>query len=251
MAPIIREKRLLVGLFLILIGAVLVLDKIHLFYLPGWVFSWPSIFVLIGIFSLLTNDRPVPGIIFLAIGGFFLMDDIFYDFSFYFYRFWPIAFIIAGIFVIVSISRRHQSRDRDKRWSGSSGTKADTSDASSVGDDFIDEVAIFGGGVRTVISDNFKGGKMTAIFGGSELDLTNAELAEGVNYLEVVAMFGGWELHVPAHWNIEVKVTPIFGGWDDKRRVVTGDPVDNTRKLVIRGTVVFGGGEINNHIIRK
>jgi len=255
MAPIIKEKRLLVGMLLILVGIALVLDKMHFIFLPGWVISWPMLLLVIGVFSMLTNDRPVPGIFLILIGGFFLAQRVFHDFGYYFFNFWPVIFIVAGIFIILSLASGHKpGRHRDHRKGimgrsemGRSEEKFDTTS----GEDYIDEVAIFGGGHKKIMTDNFKGGKMTAIFGGAELDLTDAELSEGVNVLEVVAMFGGWELHLPAHWNVEIKVTPVFGGFDDKRRMMTGDPVDNTRKLIIKGVVIFGGAEINNHIVKN
>ncbi|HPF00376.1 MAG TPA: hypothetical protein PKY63_06895, partial [Bacteroidales bacterium] len=69
-------------------------------------------------------------------------------------------------------------------------------------------------------------------------------LAEGDNILEISAVFGGFKLIVPAHWNVKIETSNVFGGVVDKR-IVTGT-VDMTRTLVVRGSAVFGGGEITS-----
>ena len=51
--------------------------------------------------------------------------------------------------------------------------------------DYIDYVNIFSGAERQLITDNFKGGKITSIFGGGEVDLTRSSLAPGDNAIEI------------------------------------------------------------------
>ena len=247
MAPFIKEKRLVLGGLLILIGIFLLADKFGYWFFPGWIFSWQMILIGVGIFSLLTADNPTPGIVMIAVGGFFLLNFHFYPIFHQVIRFWPAVFIIAGIVVIFSLSRHKKGKER---YTAGGWGKFDASSALS-NDDVLDEVAVFGGGSRKITTQNFKGGRLTAIFGGSEIDLTQASLAEGVNVLEVTAMFGGWELQVPSNWNLEIRITPIFGGFSDKRNISVSDPVDNTRKLVITGTAIFGGGEIKGYPSRK
>jgi len=105
-------------------------------------------------------------------------------------------------------------------------------------------VAIFGGGEKIITSNNFRGGKLTAIFGGVDLILLNAQLAQGSHQLEVFAMFGGWTLRIPSNWHVKSEVVAIFGGVSDKRYIGPDTVKDNTRQLVIKGFVMFGGGEI-------
>ena len=88
---------------------------------------------------------------------------------------------------------------------------------------------------------------MTAIFGGSEIDLTESHLAQGVIEIEVFAMFGGWTLVVPRHWQVKSDVVAVFGGISDKRKATADGLKDNTRQLVIKGFVMFGGGEIKSY----
>jgi len=109
-------------------------------------------------------------------------------------------------------------------------------------------VAVFGGIERRVTSQDFQGGHINAIFGGVEIDLTDANMQAEEATLEINAIFGGVEIRVPETWQVAFRGTPIFGGIADKTRVGrTTDPSDRRRKvLVLTGTVIFGGVEIKN-----
>ena len=115
------------------------------------------------------------------------------------------------------------------------------------GDDYIDYVNIFSGGDRQVVSQNFKGGRISAVFGGTELDLTKARLAPGRNDIEIACVFGGATIIVPDTWYVTIEVTPVLGGFTDSRKLTPGRTVDSTSQLVIKGAVVFGGGEIKSY----
>ncbi|MDD3132774.1 MAG: LiaF-related protein, partial [Bacteroidales bacterium] len=84
-------------------------------------------------------------------------------------------------------------------------------------------------------------------FGGSEINLTQAQLAPGNNNLEITAIFGGSTLIVPPEWQIKVNVTAVFGGISDKRYKRRDVPTDETKILYIDGLVLFGGGEIKSY----
>ena len=90
----------------------------------------------------------------------------------------------------------------------------------------------------------FKGGELNAVFGGLTLDLRRTNLAEGETHLEVNAVFGGITIFVPSEWLIETHLDTVFGGFQDNR--MPKEPLDPTRKLIIVGSCVFGGGEIRN-----
>jgi predicted membrane protein len=109
---------------------------------------------------------------------------------------------------------------------------------------FIDEFNVFSGSEKKISMKNFKGGKITSIFGGSEIDLLDAELSSETNVIELFYLFGGSSIKVPNDWVVINKVTAILGGFADKRNVSTPkEPVPN-KTLILRGFVMFGGGEI-------
>ncbi len=226
------NTRVIIGVILVLAGMFLVLRNTGLFpdYLENIIFSWPMLLVTIGLVMTVGSAERTAGIIVMAVGGFFLIPRIFSE-TFHIYNlFWPSIFIIAGILFIVS---------KRNGWNIES--------KGIVGDDLIDYVNIFSGGERQIVSQNFKGGKISAIFGGTELDLTKASLAPGYSELEIACVFGGATIIVPDDWHISIQVTPILGGFSDSRKLSPGRTIDPAKHLIIKGVVVFGGGEIKSY----
>lgn len=112
----------------------------------------------------------------------------------------------------------------------------------------IDEIALFGGGDRVVTSQQFQGGKVTTIFGGLNYNMLKAKLAPGDNVIDVFCLFGGMKLIVPEGWPVKIRVMSIFGGFSDKHRYrVPETNLDQNAQLIIRGTAIFGGGEIKSY----
>jgi predicted membrane protein len=195
------------------------------------VFSWPMLLVTIGlIMTIGSSGNRTSGIIIMAVGAFFLIPRIFSE-TFHVYNlFWPSIFIIVGVIFIFS---------KRRGWNS-------VSTSAAVGDDYIDYVNVFSGGERQIVSQNFRGGKVTAIFGGSEIDLTRANLAPGRSELELACIFGGATIIVPDEWFVTIEVTPVLGGFGDSRKLNPGRTVDTTKQLVIKGAVIFGGGEVKS-----
>jgi len=229
----LTNNRTLIGVVLVLAGLFLVIRNTGFFpeFIDDVIFSWPMLLVAIGLVMTLGASEKTGGIIVMAVGGFFMIPLIFRE-TFHMYNmFWPSIFIIVGIIFIVS---------RRRGWNAIS-TKG------VAGDDYIDYVNVFSGGERQIVSQNFKGGKVTAVFGGIELDLTKANLATGVSELEIACVFGGATLIVPDDWHITIEVTPVLGGFSDSRKLIPGRTVDPSKHLLIRGAVVFGGGEVKSY----
>lgn len=244
MSAIVKNKKALVGILFVGIGILLILKNLHYFpgIIPGWLFSWPSLLILIGITILLTSENITPGIVLIGIGVFFLMPSFFNTMWHQIGDYWPLIFVIIGVSMILNRNRRRHPRRDVPHFEKKNGIE---------NEDEIDEIAIFGGGEKVITSQQFSGGRLTAIFGGSEINLLSSKLNEGTNTLEVFAMFGGWSLIVPDHWNIEVNITPIFGGFSDERRLSPDAFTDHSRKIVIKGFVIFGGGEIKGVKVQK
>ena len=109
-------------------------------------------------------------------------------------------------------------------------------------DDYINTTAVFGGIKKTVISKDFRGGKISNLFGSTELDFTHADLA-GVAVLDISQGFGEVKIAVPSDWWIESNTTQLFATVEDNR-TNTMNAYDSKKILVLRGTSVFGVVEI-------
>jgi predicted membrane protein len=109
-------------------------------------------------------------------------------------------------------------------------------------------VAIFGGVERRVVTQDFRGGTINAIFGGVELDLSHAVMQQPQAEIEINAIFGGVELRVPENWQVISSGQAIFGGYDDKTGSADQpEPGDPAKKiLLLTGSVVFGGVDIKS-----
>lgn len=226
-------NRVIIGVILVLAGLFLVIRNTGIFpdFIDNVIFSWPMLLITIGVVMTLGASEKTAGIIVMAVGGFFMIPLIFRE-TFHMYNmFWPSIFIIIGVIFIAS-----------KRRGWNSITSKETA-----GDDYIDYVNVFSGGERQIISQNFQGGKISAVFGGIELDLTKAKLAPGVSLLEIACVFGGATIIVPDEWSVTIEVTPVLGGFNDSRKLIPGRQTDETRRLLIKGAVVFGGGEVKSY----
>jgi hypothetical protein len=105
--------------------------------------------------------------------------------------------------------------------------------------------AILSGVNKRVMSKKFQGGKLTAAFGGIDLDLTQSDFT-GIVTLQVDVIFGGMKLIVPPHWDVRTEVSNIAAGVEDKR-IYRQSEVDTDKVLLIKGTIFFGGLEIKSY----
>ena len=106
---------------------------------------------------------------------------------------------------------------------------------------------VFGGRKEIVTSKDFKGGIVSVTFGGSEINLTQADFTEEQIVLDCRVTFGGVELIVPAHWEIQNNIVPSMGSVEDERMIYTGQTGDVKKKLILQGTCNFGSIEIKSY----
>jgi predicted membrane protein len=231
------SNRLVIGVLLIIAGLILMLKKSTVLpepldhFIDDILFSWQMLLIAIGVITLIGSDNKTPGIVLISVGGFFLIPELFTDFFRSFNFFWPALFIVIGVVLLIN------SKSIVKKLDYSTTNKAD----------YIDYTNIFSGSERQLITENFQGGNINSIFGGGEVDLTRSSLAPGENIIEITCIFGGTTIIVPESWSVILDITPILGGFSDARKI-RGDVIkDNTRTLIIRGTVIFGGGELKSY----
>ena len=109
----------------------------------------------------------------------------------------------------------------------------------------LNEFALCGGGHRVVQSADFRGGSITVIAGGFDIDLREAAIAGDSVAIELFVMMGGVVLRIPESWKVVVNVTPLLGGSDLKARTIA-PPEGAVRTLVVNGFILMGGLEVKN-----
>ncbi len=239
-----RMRKIIFGLLLITTGVLLLgfnsgmIDDQY----RHIIFSWPMILIAIGFMNLFGKEHFFFGIILLLVGGFFLLPHILflpYNFE---HSFWPALLIIIGVLVIAKRTvfhnhfhhhHYHHHIDIDSEIKNEAG--------------FVEINNIFSGGKHKVPPTEFKGGKISNIFGGTELDLSQTTLALGTNVLEIECIFGGASIIVPPDWVVTVQVNSIMGGFSDKRSNIRNSDVPSNSELIIKGSAIFGGGDVKSY----
>ena len=261
------NNNLTAGMLILIVGVILLLQRMGIFF-PSWLFSWPMLIMAIGVIVLVKHQfRNEFGFFMVIFGGvFFVKRELQYpiDISYLI----PIGLILLGLYLMV-IKKDHKrgfyrgwdqskkAKYRDPFYTGNpettfqgTGSADNESSGSAKGGHFRDSgdvlhsQALFCGIQKRVMSKNFYGGKISTYFGGTDIDLSQADIAETA-YLDVDVAFGGVKLIVPPHWDLKIDVTNLFAGVEDKRMYpqTTADP---TKVMVIRGTIIFGGLEIKS-----
>ena len=231
------DKRVLLGGILIILGGLFLLNTMNVldFRFTRVVFSWPFIMLVIGLFVLVNTEKKFLGGVLSGVGALFLIPRIFPQVDYDGGIIIPLFFIILGVYII--LKRRKVDT-----------VEGFTTATSNVNKDKIDDVSIFGGGTKIISSSNFQGGNITAIFGGSEINLINCQLAEGDNVLDVLCVFGGTTIILPKEWNVVINVTSILGGFSNKAIRNPSVVIDQSRTLHIKGLAMFGGGEVKTYL---
>jgi hypothetical protein len=118
---------------------------------------------------------------------------------------------------------------------------------------------------QRLVAADFQGATVTSVMGRSLLDLRNASLAAGEEaVVDVFALMGRIEVHVPPDWVLDVQTVSILGGVDGERprrrreadadRVPAGaasapaagstTPTTTPPRLVLRGIILMGGMDV-------
>jgi hypothetical protein len=103
-------------------------------------------------------------------------------------------------------------------------------------------VAAMDGAVFDARSRELVEARATALMGGIELNLVDADLSPGA-FLTLRAIMGGIDVVVPSHWRVEVMARTVMGGIGN---LTAPDAVeDDAPVLMIDALAVMGGIEIH------
>lgn len=230
----VNRTKIALGAITIIFGILLMIRNLKILSEPfstifsTYLISWQSLCIFIGLYLIFKHHGiSFNGFLLIAIGSFFIARKYLeIDFN-EIIKYWPILLIIFGLSLI--FQRKTCSKIKSEE----------------VSQDYFREFRVFNGGSIVIDSKQFKGGRSTTIFGGNEINCSNAELDSGNNVIEMFALFGGSSIIVPRDWNIKVDVVALVGGINDRRSKHT-ENINPQKTLTIRGVVIFGGGEIRN-----
>jgi predicted membrane protein len=169
----VSNRRVLFGLFLIVVGVFWILVKLNL--IPNvWtdvLISWQMLLIGIGIFSFIAGNRTA-GTILMIIGGFFLIDELVvipYQLR---QIGWPVLIIGVGIALLHPPQPQPAPclKPQVMAW-------------------IFRRFCHFWRKRNFHQLKNFLGGKITSIFGGAEYDLRQASLSENGAIIDCVCHF--------------------------------------------------------------
>lgn len=223
----VLAPQLIIGFLLLVAGVALLLGNFGLMDARSVLRYWPSGLILIGIAQIAQARRAagrVSGLFWIFLGTWLLLGNL-HVLRLDLWDLWPIPIVVVGGYMI---------------WQAVHGpdTPADRNVESH-----FSALAVMGGVVRKISSQDFTGGEATALLGGVKVDMHKATIAADEAVIDVFAFWGGIEMVVPEGWTVVNRVVAVLGGADDRSRPATGP---GAKRLVIRGICVMGGVEIKN-----
>jgi predicted membrane protein len=270
------SPRLLVGVGLVVFGALLLLGRLDIVDTEAVVRLWPLILIAIGVQQFFnarvgpTGERvtPVNAIIWMAIGGILLLNTMGLARVGIWELFWPAILIAIGVRLMTRPPRvrmhvRHDptgtagipgaaaptgSGFADAPAAGQpSGTGAHSSAAESA--DAAPIFAVLSGVRRVAAATPFYGTEITSFMGGAHLDLRRAIVPPGGEaVIDLFTVMGSCEIVIPSNWVVSAPLVALMGGVDDKRLVAAPSVIEDRTasaaappRLVIRGFVMMGG----------
>jgi predicted membrane protein len=238
--------RLVFGLVVLAFGLIFLLSNLNVIDSSKYFRFWPMVLIAFGLVRLLQprhGSGRMFGLILASLGALLLLKDL-GKIHFNIWALWPLALVLFGLGIVWDVLRgrsRWESSCRGPRVrvnvdrDGGS-TRIDPDSAVNIN-------CVFSGDKRIVTSQDFRGGTISTMMGGCELDLRQASISGGEAVLDTSVVFGGIELRVPEDWRVVLRVNATLGGVEDKTRKPAGE---GGKTLMVTGNVTFGGLEVRN-----
>jgi Cell wall-active antibiotics response 4TMS YvqF len=265
-------KGVVVGVAIVALGTLLFLDQEG--FAVGYLFRFfgPAIFIFFGVETLVSSrgrgGRGLVGILLVAFGLLLLAGALGFLRA-GLHTLWPVLLIIWGVWVIArtlgfggdrGLSERIKEAV-DEKFKNATGKESGQDWANSLkgaiqdtvnswtgresSDPEFDYMAIFGQIKQRVTVKNFRGGRLMALFGGFEVDLTRADIDGQTAVIDASALMGGGEIRVPYNWVVEIRGVAFLGGYSDETHQDVQDAA-TAKHLIVRGMAALGGVVIKN-----
>lgn len=235
-----KSTKIIWGIALIVIGVFVALNRLNVIAFDVIFDGWWTLFIIVPCAIGLFQRQNVTGNLIGVIVGvtLFAVQKEWLNWAVIGDLIFPVILVAIGVGVIFAkkedtqedaeIEVQEQDDDREGKeeivFDNASETK-------------LNVFAAFSGTKSVINGDKVTGGDVTAVFGGTDCDLTNAVFS-GETKLNVNAIFGGVKLILPKNVNVKVNPTSIFGGATNKRAQASepGAPV-----VYVNALSMFGG----------
>ncbi|MFA9219056.1 MAG: LiaI-LiaF-like domain-containing protein [Sphingomonadaceae bacterium] len=224
--------QVMVGVLVIGLGLLFLLDNLGFLDFDFTLHFLPLLVTVFGILKIV-QARSTQGVVvgaLMVVGGVLLTMRSLGFLLISWRTLWPLILIAVGVSVVYRsvIAQRQAVRPLDFH-------------AKVADDSIINATVVMGGYTRRLVTPDFRGGEITTIMAGCELDLRQSSI-NGDAVLNVFALFGGIQIKVPPDWTVVLRGTPILGGFEEK----TVLPPDGSKRLIVQGYAIMGGVEVRN-----
>jgi predicted membrane protein len=250
--------RFILGVFILLVGIALALDRLGVVQAHHAMRFWPAVLIVFGLTVMQRGSHgAVTGLLLIIVGTWLLLNTLGIVSMQVWEFLWPLILVVIGARIMMR-SGRMRSRTRNDPPSFDQGSTASqpnnpsqpytpvappTAAATANASDHASVFSVLGSCRRRWGKAVFRSAEAVCVMGGFELDLRDALMgAEGTAQIELFVIMGGLHVLVPQNWTVISNVVPILGGIDDKTRTNSS----TTQQLILRGTVLMGGVEIGN-----
>ena len=223
----VLTPKLILGIAIIVLGVAFTLDNFGVLEVGSFWQYWPLIFVAVGGAKLADSRRTgawVSASSWILVGVWWILYNL-EVVDIHPIELWPILLVFAGLFMVQRALRPAKK-------------KSVSADA-----DKLTAYSMLSGVRRQSASSDFRGGDLTAIMGGCEVDLRQAQISNGPAIVDVLAFWGGIDLQVPRSFTVQQEAVAMLGGCEDKTDQSQADP---DQILIVRGLAVMGGVVIKN-----
>lgn len=220
------KGNLIWGLLLIVIGVIIGLNSlgiadINLFF-DGW---WTLFIIVPSLIDLIKEPTKTGNYIWLAVGIVLLLcaQEIL-NIEIVGKLIFPVILVVTGLSLLLKDKLGAKVKQKIK----------------TLNQEGLEEYyATFSGQEINPQGDEFKGASLNAIFGGIDLNLTEAQIQKDT-LINVTSVFGGVNIKIPSNVNVKVQSTSIFGGVDNNVKKYT----ENLPTIYVKAFCLFGGADI-------
>jgi predicted membrane protein len=223
--------QVVVGLLVVAMGVLFLLDNLGYLSMRHALSFWPIALIVAGAAMLASQEKrdgQVSGLVVIGVGLVVLLKHM----GLFYIRWnmvWPVLLIVGGGLIVF------------RTLGGGRAARVSLDKAGATPENAIDITAILGGVERRIVSPDFRGGEISALLGGCELDLRACSIVKEA-VINVFTVCGGISIKVPPDWTVVLDGVPVAGGFAQKTAVAP----DAGKRLVITGYAILGGVEVRN-----